>query len=175
MLGEYRAVMDGLGVAPGRTRITATSAARDAANRSDFFGPAAAVVGAEPELLSGEEEGRLTFLGATTGLDPAQGPFVVVDIGGGSTEFSLADGSMSIDIGCVRFTELYLESDPPAPEELHACIAVTTEYLKDVVRELPGCLGGEDLRRCGRHGVDRRRRGDRPARLRPRSRSTTSR
>jgi exopolyphosphatase/guanosine-5'-triphosphate,3'-diphosphate pyrophosphatase len=138
VLGDYRALMDDLGVAPGHTRVTATSAARDAANRSDFFGPAAAVVGAEPELLSGEDEGRLTFLGATTGLDPAQGPFVVVDIGGGSTEFSLADGSMSVDIGCVRFTELYLESDPPAPEELHACITVTTEHLKDVVRELPG-------------------------------------
>ena len=55
--------MDGLGVSPGRTRVTATSAARDAANRADFFGPAAAVVGAEPELLSGEEEGRLTFRG----------------------------------------------------------------------------------------------------------------
>ena len=81
---------------------------------------------------------RLSFLGATTGLDPALGPFVVVDIGGGSTEFSLVDGAMSIDVGCVRLTEAYLESDPPAPEELHACIAVTTEYVKDVVRELPG-------------------------------------
>lgn len=138
VLREYRAVMDDLGVPAGRVRITATSAARDSANRDEFFGPATEVVGAAPELLSGEEEGRLSFLGATTGLDPALGPFVVVDIGGGSTEFSLIDGAISIDVGCVRLTEAYLESDPPAPEELHACIAVTTEHLKDVVRELPG-------------------------------------
>ena len=137
VLREYRAVMDDLGVPAGRVRITATSAARDAANRDDFFGPATEAVGAAPELLSGEEEGRLSFLGATTGLDPSLAPFLVVDIGGGSTEFSLVDGAMSIDVGCVRLTEAYLESDPPAPEELHACIAVTSEHLKDVVRELP--------------------------------------
>jgi exopolyphosphatase/guanosine-5'-triphosphate,3'-diphosphate pyrophosphatase len=137
VLREYREVMDRLGVPPGRVRITATSAARDAANRADFFGPATEVVGAAPELLSGEEEGRLSFLGATTELDPALGPFLVVDIGGGSTEFSVEGGSVSVDVGCVRLTETYLQSDPPAPEELHACITVTTEYLKDVVRELP--------------------------------------
>ena len=136
-LRDFRAVMDELGVPPGRVRITATSAARDAANRDDFFGPATEVVGAAPELLSGEEEGRLSFLGATTGLDPALAPFLVVDIGGGSTEFSVADGSISVDVGCVRLSETYLHSDPPAPEELHACISVTTEYIKDVVRELP--------------------------------------
>jgi exopolyphosphatase / guanosine-5'-triphosphate,3'-diphosphate pyrophosphatase len=138
VLREYRAVMDRLGVESGRVRITATSAARDAANREDFFGPAAAIIGATPELLSGEEEGRLSYLGATTGLDPALGPFLVVDIGGGSTEFSLETGSKSVDVGCVRLSEAYLESDPPAPEELHACISVTTEHVKDVVRELPG-------------------------------------
>jgi exopolyphosphatase/guanosine-5'-triphosphate,3'-diphosphate pyrophosphatase len=138
VLREYREVMDRLGVAPGRVRITATSAARDSANRDAFFVPATEVVGAAPELLSGEEEGRLSFTGATTGLDPALGPFLVVDLGGGSTEFCVADGEMSVDIGCVRLTETYIDSDPPAPEELHACLTVTTEYLKDVVRELPG-------------------------------------
>jgi exopolyphosphatase/guanosine-5'-triphosphate,3'-diphosphate pyrophosphatase len=137
VLREFREVMDRLGVDEGRVRITATSAARDSANRDDFFGPATEVVGAAPELLSGEEEGRLSFLGATTGLDPALGPFLVVDIGGGSTEFSVAGGAMSVDVGCVRLTETYLHSDPPAPEELHACIAVTREYLQDVLRELP--------------------------------------
>lgn len=138
VLREFRETMDRHGVPPGRVRITATSAARDAANRDDFFVPAADAVGAAPELLSGEEEGRLSFVGATTGLDPADGPFLVVDIGGGSTEFSVEEGSMSVDVGCVRLTETYLQSDPPAPEELHACIAVTTEYVKDVLRELPG-------------------------------------
>ena len=141
VLRGYREVMDRHVVAPGNVRISATSAARDASNRDLFFGPAAEAVGVEPELLSGEEEGRLTFLGATAGLDPSLGPFAVVDIGGGSTEISLVDGSTSLDIGCVRFTELYIESDPPAPEELHACIAVTTEHLKDVQRELPGIAG----------------------------------
>ncbi len=136
-LRAYRSVMDALDVPPGRVRITATSAARDAANRDDFFGPAEAAVGAPVELLSGEEEGRLSFDGATADVDPALGPFLVVDIGGGSTEFSVADGSVSVDIGCVRLTELYLEHDPPRPEELHACISVTVEYLKDVLRELP--------------------------------------
>jgi len=137
VLREYREVMDGAGVPEGRLRITATSAARDASNRDDFFGPAAQIVGAPVELLSGDEEGRLSYLGATSDLDPALGPFVVVDIGGGSTEFSVDGGSMSVDVGCVRLTERYLQSDPPAPEELHACIAVTTEYVKDVARELP--------------------------------------
>ena len=137
VLREYRTVMDGLGVPEGQLRITATSAARDSANRDDFFGPAAEIVGTDVELLGGLEEGRLSYLGATADLDPALGPFVVVDIGGGSTEFSVERGSVSVDVGCVRLTELYLEHDPPQPEELHACISVTTEYVKDVVRELP--------------------------------------
>jgi len=137
VLREYRSVMDGLGVAPGRVRITATSAARDASNRDDFFGPAEAVVGAPVELLGGEEEGQLSFDGATAELDPSLAPFLVVDIGGGSTEFSVAEGSMSVDVGCVRLSELYLDHDPPLPEELHACITVTAEHVKDVVRELP--------------------------------------
>ena len=137
VLREYRSVMDASDVPAGMVRITATSAARDASNRDDFFGPAEAIVGAPVELLSGEEEGRLSYLGATADLDPALGPFLVVDIGGGSTEFSVEDGSMSVDVGCVRLTELYLEHDPPRPEELHACISVTAEWVKDVVRELP--------------------------------------
>ena len=138
VLREFRAVMDRLGV--GRLRITATSAARDATNRHDFFGPAEEIVGAPVELLSGLEEGRLSFDGATADLDPSLGPFLVIDIGGGSTEFSVEDGSVSVDIGCVRLTELYIEHDPPRPEELHACIAVTEEYLKDVLRELPSAV-----------------------------------
>lgn len=140
VLRDYRRAMDDLGVDPSRTRVAATSAARDAGNRAAFFAAAADVVGAEPELLAGDEEGRLAFRGATAGIDPALGPFAVVDIGGGSTEVAVADGSVSVDVGCVRLTETYLHSDPPEPEELHACIAVTVEHLKDVVRELPGVL-----------------------------------
>jgi exopolyphosphatase / guanosine-5'-triphosphate,3'-diphosphate pyrophosphatase len=139
VLRDYRAAMDAHGA--DRVRIAATSAARDAANRDAFFAAAADVVGARPELLGGEEEARFSFAGATAELDPSDGPFLVVDIGGGSTELAFGtttpEAVMSIDVGSVRLTERWLESDPPAPEELHACISVTTQYLEDVVREHP--------------------------------------
>jgi exopolyphosphatase/guanosine-5'-triphosphate,3'-diphosphate pyrophosphatase len=139
VLREYRAVMDRHGVK--RVRMTATSAARDAANREGFFVAAADVVGVRPELLSGNDEARLSFAGATAELDPEQGPFLVVDIGGGSTEFAVGttspEGVMSIDIGCVRLTEKFLHHDPPAPEELSQALSVARDYLDDVARELP--------------------------------------
>ena len=140
VLQQYRKILDEHGV--DRIRMTATSAARDAENRDDFFAAAEDVVGVRPELLSGDEEAELSFRGATAELDPADGPFLVVDIGGGSTEFILGteevEAAKSIDIGCVRLTEQYIESDPPAPEELHACISVTESWLDDVAREMPG-------------------------------------
>ena len=141
VLKEYRSTMDQLGVE--RVRMTATSAARDAANRDAFFGPAEQVVGVRPELLGGQEEGRLSFAGATAELDPADGPFLVVDIGGGSTEFAAGnagsdpDGVVSVDVGCVRVTEKYLLHDPPQPEELSQAISVVHDYLDDVEREIP--------------------------------------
>ena len=104
-----------------RARMTATSAARDAANRDDFFVAAREIVGVEAELLTGDEEGRLSFMGATADLSPDDGPFLVVDIGGGSTEFSYGltecEYARSVDIGCVRLTEKYISHDPPRPEE----------------------------------------------------------
>jgi exopolyphosphatase/guanosine-5'-triphosphate,3'-diphosphate pyrophosphatase len=122
-------------------RATATSAARDAANRDEFFAVAEDALGVRPELLPGDEEGRLSFLGATAGLDPADGPFLVVDIGGGSTEFIVGtdavDGVVSTDMGCVRVTERFLHSDPPAPEELANAIGVVRDILDDVEREMP--------------------------------------
>lgn len=139
VLREYRAVMDRHAVE--RVRAIATSAARDAGNREDFFDAAEAAIGVRPELLSGDEEGRLSFLGATSGLDPAEGPFLVVDIGGGSTEFVVGGRepgqAISIDMGCVRVTEKYLRSDPPQPEELSQAIAVVHAYLDDVERDAP--------------------------------------
>jgi len=140
VLREYREVMDRYRVE--RVRMTATSAARDASNRDDFFGPAEQIIGIPPELITGDQEGRLSFLGATSDLDPADGPFLVVDIGGGSTEFSYGtgevEGVLSCDIGCVRLTEKFLHHDPPAPEELTQCLSLTEVYLKDVKREIPG-------------------------------------
>ena len=156
VLREYRGVMESHGVE--RVRMTATSAARDALNRDSFFGPATEVVGVAPELLSGEEEGRLAFAGAVSELDPAAGPYLVLDIGGGSTEFAVGpgqgaaeaggmgpgpaaliepEGAVSVDLGCVRVTERFLHSDPPAPEELSQAISVVRSYLDDVERELP--------------------------------------
>ena len=94
----------------------------------------------EPELLPGTEEARLSFLGATAGLDePA--PYLTVDIGGGSTEFVVGthepEGLISIDIGSVRVTEQHLRSDPPEPEELSEAVSVVRAHISDVEREVP--------------------------------------
>ena len=129
---------------------TATSAARDAENRDELFGPVAEVLGVAPELLSGDEEARLSFLGATTGLgDVAVSPYLVVDIGGGSTEFVVGtdqpEGALSVDIGCVRITEAWLHSDPPAPEELSQAVHVVREHVADVVREVPAVTEARTL------------------------------
>ena len=140
VLAEYGETLRELGV--GRTRITATSAARDAANRDHFFDRAEAAVGARPELLSGTDEAQLSFLGATADLSGVDGPFLVVDIGGGSTEFAFGtdvfEAGTSVDMGSVRFTESYLHGDPPAPEELSACIQIARAHLDDVIAALPG-------------------------------------
>jgi len=149
VLREYRGVMEDHGV--GRTRITATSAARDAVNREVFMAAATEAVGTRPELLTGAEEARLSFDGAAGDLDPDDGPFLVVDIGGGSTEFAVGtdqpEGAVSTDMGCVRMTEKYLHHDPPAPEELSQVLSVARDWLDDVARELPAvadarCLVG---------------------------------
>lgn len=140
VLREFREVLDTHGSPP--VRATATSAARDATNREDLFGPAADL-GFELELLSGDDEAALSFLGATSGLDPAThpGPYLVVDIGGGSTEFvygdAAPDSSVSLPMGCVRTTEQYLESDPPAPEELSVAVTAVRDDLAEVSRALP--------------------------------------
>ena len=138
-LKVYRQAMDRFGV--GQVMMTATSAARDASNRVAFFGPARSIIGTEPRLLTGPEEAGLAFRGAVSDLDPEDGPFAVIDIGGGSTEFAIGTAelaaAMSLDIGCVRLTEAYIESDPPKPEELLACLSVTEAHLDDVAREIP--------------------------------------
>jgi exopolyphosphatase / guanosine-5'-triphosphate,3'-diphosphate pyrophosphatase len=146
-LRDYRAILDELGV--DRLRVAATSASRDAANRDEFFDAVEEVVGVRPELLSGDDEGRLSFIGATGDLDPALGPFLIVDIGGGSTEFILGtdhvEGVLSVDVGCVRLTEKFLDHDPPLPEELTACISFAEAYLDDVIREVPGSAEARTL------------------------------
>jgi exopolyphosphatase/guanosine-5'-triphosphate,3'-diphosphate pyrophosphatase len=141
-LREYREAMDAAGGVDA-VRATATSAARDAGNRAALFEPAAEILGVEPELLSGDEEAALSFTGATSELDDrVPGPYLVVDIGGGSTEFVVGTteptGSSSVDVGCVRITEAWLHSDPPTPEELSQAVHVVREHITDVVRDVPG-------------------------------------
>ncbi|CAM8645120.1 GppA Exopolyphosphatase [Acidimicrobiia bacterium] len=139
VLREFRAVIDKHGVT--RIRMTATSAARDASNSDEFFVAARDVIGVDPELISGEEEGRLSFLGATADLNPDDGPFLVCDIGGGSTEFIFGttepEATISVDIGCVRMTEAWLHSDPPKPEELSQALSVIELHCDDVLRAIP--------------------------------------
>jgi exopolyphosphatase / guanosine-5'-triphosphate,3'-diphosphate pyrophosphatase len=145
-LRSYRSVIDDLGTT--KVRATATSASRDATNRDDFFDPAEQVLGVRPELLSGDEEARLEFLGATA-ESSATPPYLVVDIGGGSTEFIVGTdeptGLCSVDIGCVRLTEQFLHSDPPTPEELSQAVSIVRDHLADVDRLVPGAAAARTL------------------------------
>ncbi len=122
-------------------RVVATSAARQAANRDEFMAVTETILGTRPEVLSGDEEGRLAFSGATAGLDPETGPFCVLDIGGGSTEFAVGGAEpetvVSIDVGSVSLTEEELPSDPPRPEELANAIGRVADEVDDVVRAVP--------------------------------------
>jgi exopolyphosphatase / guanosine-5'-triphosphate,3'-diphosphate pyrophosphatase len=129
-----------------KVRMVATSAARDVANREEFFAMTADVLGtvvpgAVAEVITGTEEAELSFHGAVDELDPASAPFVVVDLGGGSTEMVLGaravDASFSTDIGCVRLTERCLHSDPPTAVEIAAAREVVREGLGEALRVVP--------------------------------------
>jgi exopolyphosphatase/guanosine-5'-triphosphate,3'-diphosphate pyrophosphatase len=134
VLSEYRASSVRYGVS--RVRAVATSAARDADNSRSFFDAAEHALGVRPELLSGEEEARLSFRGATAGLPAEEGPFLVVDIGGGSTEFVLGESGpeqlISVQMGCVRMAERHFKADPPAREEVEACLSDVRGLLAPV-------------------------------------------
>lgn len=116
-----------------RIRFCATSATRDASNRDIFVGPVRERLGVEPEVIPGEEEAALSFRGATKEFEVDQGPFLVVDIGGGSTEFVLGgekvESSMSVNIGCVRMAERHLHSNPPTRDSLERAIADIDEAI----------------------------------------------
>ncbi|MCC7078805.1 MAG: exopolyphosphatase [Acidimicrobiia bacterium] len=125
-----------------RLRAAATSAARDARNADDFVLPASEILHVKPEVVSGLDEAALAFAGATGDIDPAGAPFLVADIGGGSTELVLGGTepavAVSVDMGCVRVSERHLRSDPPAPAELEAAGAMVDELLDEVASGLPG-------------------------------------
>ncbi|MET0699565.1 MAG: Ppx/GppA phosphatase family protein [Mycobacterium sp.] len=130
-----------------RVRMVATSATRDAANRDEFFTMTAEVLGrvvpgAVAEVITGDEEAGLSFVGAVGELDSAGAPFVVVDLGGGSTEVVVGDSdgveaAFSADIGCVRLTERCLHSDPPTAVEVAAARDVVRERLGEALRVVP--------------------------------------
>ncbi|MEV0662488.1 exopolyphosphatase [Actinomadura luteofluorescens] len=133
----------GDGHGPVKTRVVATSATRDAANRADFVSGVVDIFGVVPEVISGDEEAGLSFTGATrelAKLRPAR-PYLVVDIGGGSTEIVLgsssADAARSIDIGCVRMTERHLKDDPPSPEQISNAAADIDTALATVRETVP--------------------------------------
>ena len=138
-LVDYAATCGELGVE--KVRMVATSATRDARNRSLFHAMVVEVLGAEPEVISGDEEAALSFDGATRGLDPTEGPFLVMDIGGGSTELVLGTTSVeaarSVDVGCVRLTERHLVDDPPTREQVQSATADIDDALVLVRQVVP--------------------------------------
>ena len=146
VLEEYAQAITEHGVS--RVRMTATSASRDASNRDEFFDPAERIVGVRPELISGDEEAALEYAGATHELTEPE-PYLLIDVGGGSTEFIAGgrgpEGLISVDVGCVRLTEQYLHSDPPSPEELSVAVSVVRDHLADVDRAIPGAAHAKTL------------------------------
>ena len=126
-------------------RMVATSATRDADNAAEFVRLVKEVLGVAPEVLTGDEEAVLSFTGATAELaaGPDPGPFLVADIGGGSTEFVLGEAgrrpahAISVNVGCVRMTERHLHGDPPAGQEVGAAVADIDAALDTVAAAVP--------------------------------------
>jgi exopolyphosphatase/guanosine-5'-triphosphate,3'-diphosphate pyrophosphatase len=149
VLTEYAAQARDLGATA--VRMVATSASRDAANRTDFEDMVVATLGQLPDVVAGDEEARLSYLGATASLDAAVAahgqpaphpPYLVVDIGGGSTEFVLGDAAgvraaRSVDVGCVRLTERHLHGDPPTADEIQRAEADIRTALAEVEATVP--------------------------------------
>jgi exopolyphosphatase / guanosine-5'-triphosphate,3'-diphosphate pyrophosphatase len=149
-LRDYRVEMDRLGVVRGR--LVATSAARDAANGDEFLAAATETTGLRSEVLAGTEEGRLSMAGALADLDADGAPFLVLDIGGGSTELVTGTGPddpdlvvVSLQAGCVRISERYLPTDPPTVEELERAESMVDELLESAVVDHPAFLAARTL------------------------------
>ena len=137
---EYAAAIAAAGAQ--QVRFVATSATRDARNRDAFFDGVRAALGVDVEVISGREEAELSFRGATGAVAEAHaGPFLVVDLGGGSTELVLGtgsvDASVSMDVGSVRMTERHLHGDPPSDAEIEAARADVRAHLDDAARVVP--------------------------------------
>ncbi|MGW2272174.1 Ppx/GppA phosphatase family protein [Streptomyces yangpuensis] len=151
---EYAAVIKELGAE--RVRFVATSASRDAENRDDFVRGVVEILGVEPEVISGDQEAEFSFTGATkelTAHEHLERPFLVVDIGGGSTEFVVGDdhvrAARSVDVGCVRMTERHLVvdgvvTDPPTEEQI-AAVRADIEAALDLASETVPLAGARTL------------------------------
>ena len=130
-------------------RVVATSAVRDATNRDIFLEAAKEVTGFEVELLSGEEEAELSYLGATHEMERGEAPYLIFDLGGGSTEFAYGNDTceefFSTDVGCVRISEKFIHSDPPLPEELSAALSLIELHLNDVEQAVTKIAGAKTL------------------------------
>jgi exopolyphosphatase/guanosine-5'-triphosphate,3'-diphosphate pyrophosphatase len=141
VLGRYSRRARALKAA--RIRVGATSAVRDAENRDELAEAVRRHAGSELEIITGEREAQLSFLGGTRGLDPADGPFLLMDIGGGSTEFvvgkrpGVADQALSTQMGSVRLTERFIRSDPPSPDDRTAVEAEIGRVLDDIDHHVP--------------------------------------
>ncbi len=140
-LAEYATAIADAGVE--RVRMAATSATRDAANAADFQDMVARILGTPAEVLTGGEEASLSFAGAVRGLPTSlAGPYLVLDIGGGSTEFvrgeEKVDAATSVDIGCVRMTERHLTGDPPTPAQIAAARAEIAAAAERAVAAVSG-------------------------------------
>src|SRR5699024_10207416 len=155
-LREYAETIRAYGIplGPDGVRMVATSATRDARNRQVFVDGVREILGVEPEVVTGLDEAELSFVGATAELEAEAdeggeghpSPFLVVDIGGGSTEFVLGHGpetneliraSLSVDVGCVRMAERHLHDDPPTEEQIAAATADIDAMLDEVEKTVP--------------------------------------
>jgi exopolyphosphatase/guanosine-5'-triphosphate,3'-diphosphate pyrophosphatase len=139
-LAEYAALIREHGAE--QVRMVATSATRDAANRADFVAMVHDELGADPEVITGREEAELSFTGATSVLGDVDGPLLVADIGGGSTELIRGDGagalkSHSMDVGCVRMTERHLHDDPPTAAQVDAVVADVRAAIEAARADVP--------------------------------------
>ena len=139
---RYQALVEHHGVRREDVRFVATYATRDASNREDFISGIRAILGIDPEVISGQEEAELSYRGAVSTVEglPA-GPALVVDIGGGSTELVLGTTApthrISLDMGSVRLTERHLRSDPPADAEIAAAAADIDALLDEAAAAIP--------------------------------------
>ncbi len=124
-----------------KIRFCATSATRDATNRALFIDGVKERLGIEPEVIAGEVEAALSFQGATKDFDKSQGPFLVIDIGGGSTEFVFGTDSVeaarSMNIGCVRMTERHFTGDQPDPGQIASAIEDIDENIRQAAKSVP--------------------------------------